>query len=269
MAIIADQVFKIRADVHGLDILIGVFAFTIQIYSDFSGYSDIARGIARLMGFELMVNFKLPYFALDPADFWQRWHISLSEWLRDYIFFPVRRMVLSWQIKDTALWGLLLPPLVTMLASGFWHGTGWNFLFWGLYHGVLMIIYRGVAMIHKPQKLIDFGSSPLGVLFRMGIMFGFVSLGWIFFRASSVGHAFRLIANISLTPSAESVNLVNDLLFFSFPLLLVQIWQAVKGDLLVMAKLRFPMQLFVNTLILVWIAVFGSHQATEFIYSQF
>lgn len=269
MALIADQVFKIGAEPHGLDILLGVLAFSIQIYADFSGYSDIARGFARLMGFELTVNFKLPYFALNPADFWQRWHISLSEWLRDYIFFPARRMVLSWHIKETALWGLLLPTIVTMLVSGLWHGTGWNFIFWGLYHGGLMIFYRWFANIPIPKNLKEIGNSRLGVLFRMGIMFGFICLGWLLFRASTIGQAFHLMANMSLTPSTQSAKFVNDLLFFSFPLLLVQIWQTVKGDLLVLTKLRFPIQLLVNTLILVWIVVFGTHQATEFIYSQF
>jgi D-alanyl-lipoteichoic acid acyltransferase DltB (MBOAT superfamily) len=269
MAIIANQIFQVGNDAHGLDILIGILAFTIQIYGDFSGYSDIARGFARLMGFELMINFILPYFALNPADFWQRWHISLSEWLRDYIFFPMRRMVLTWQIKNTMLWALLLPPLVTMLVSGLWHGTGWNFILWGLYHGLLLIIYRVLANLTIPKNLAKFGSSRLGVLMRMGIMFSLVSLGWLFFRADTVGQAFQLISKISLIPSSQSVQLINDLLFFSIPLLLVQIWQAVKGDLLVLTKLRFPVQLLVNSLILVWIVVFGNHQFTEFIYTQF
>ena len=269
MAIIANQVFQVGSDAHGLDILIGTLAFTIQIYGDFSGYSDIARGFARLMGFELMINFILPYFALNPADFWQRWHISLSEWLRDYIFFPLRRLVLSWQIKNVMLWALLLPPLVTMLVSGLWHGTGWNFILWGLYHGLLLIIYRVFANLPIPKNLTEFGSSRLGVLMRMGIMFSLVSLGWLFFRADTVGQAFQLITKISLIPSSQSVQLINELLFFSIPLLFVQIWQAGKGDLLVLAKFRFPVQLLVNTLILVWIVVFGTHQFTEFIYTQF
>ena len=269
MAIIANQIFQVGNDAHGLDILIGILAFTIQIYGDFSGYSDIARGFARLMGFELMINFILPYFALNPADFWQRWHISLSEWLRDYIFFPMRRMVLTWQIKNTMLWALLLPPLITMLVSGLWHGTGWNFILWGLYHGLLLIIYRVLTNLTIPKNLAEFGSSRLGVLMRMGIMFSLVSLGWLFFRADTVGQAFQLISKISLIPSSQSVQLINDLLFFSIPLLLVQIWQAVKGDLLVLTKLRFPVQLLVNSLILVWIVVFGNHQFTEFIYTQF
>jgi len=269
MAIIANQVFQAGSDARGLDILIGTLAFTIQIYGDFSGYSDIARGFARLMGFELMINFILPYFALNPADFWQRWHISLSEWLRDYIFFPLRRLVLSWQIRNVMLWALILPPLGTMLVSGLWHGTGWNFILWGLFHGLLLIVYRVFANLPIPKNLTDFGSSRLGVLMRMGIMFSLVSLGWLFFRADTVGQAFQLITKISLIPSSQSVQLINELIFFSIPLLFVQIWQAGKGDLLVLAKFRFPVQLLVNSLILVWIVVFGTHEFTEFIYTQF
>ena len=104
---------------------------------------------------------------------------------------------------------------------------------------------------------------------RMGIMFSLVSLGWLFFRADTVGQAFQLITKISLIPSSQSVQLINELIFFSIPLLFVQIWQAGKGDLLVLAKFRFPVQLLVNSLILVWIVVFGTHEFTEFIYTQF
>jgi alginate O-acetyltransferase complex protein AlgI len=269
MAIIANQVFQVGGDAHGLDILIGTLAFSIQIYADFSGYTDIARGFARLMGFELMVNFILPYFSINPADFWQRWHISLSEWLRDYIFFPVRRMVLGWHSKNAMLWALFLPPLVTMLASGLWHGTGWNFILWGLYHGMLLIIYRVIANLSVPKNLAEFGSSNVGILIRMGIMFSLISLGWLFFRANSVDQAFHLITKLSLIPTSQSVKYINDLLFFSLPLLFVQMWQAYKGDLLILTKLRFPIQLLANTVILVWIVVFGSRQFTEFIYTQF
>jgi D-alanyl-lipoteichoic acid acyltransferase DltB (MBOAT superfamily) len=269
MALIANQVFNPGSNSHGLDILIGCLAFAIQIYGDFSGYSDIARGFARLMGFELTLNFLLPYFALNPADFWQRWHISLSEWLRDYIFFPVRRTVLSLPVRNAMLWGLVLPPLVTMVASGLWHGTGWNFILWGLYHGILLIVYRLLANLPIPKKVNEFGSTTLGVLIRMGVMFSLVCLGWLFFRADTIEQAFHLLTRISLIPSDQSINYINDLLFFALPLLFVQIWQATKGDLLVLVKLRLPVQLLANTLILVWIIIFGTRQFTEFIYTQF
>jgi alginate O-acetyltransferase complex protein AlgI len=134
---------------------------------------------------------------------------------------------------------------------------------------MLLIVYRMLANLSVPKNLADFGASHLGVMIRMGIMFSLVSLGWLFFRANSVGQAFHLITKLSLIPSNQTINYINDLLFFCLPLLLVQIWQAYKGDLLILAKLRFPIQLLVNTLILVWIIVFGTRQFTEFIYTQF
>ena len=269
VANIANQVFAPGGNVQGLDVLLGTLAFALQIYGDFSGYSDIARGFSHLIGFELMINFKLPYFALNPADFWQRWHISLSEWLRDYVFFPLRRMLLTWHIQPIALWGLLVPPMVTMLVSGMWHGTGLNFLIWGLYHGVLMIVYRLFGSMPVSKQLNTIITSRLGVLFRILVMFSFVCLGWIFFRATSVSQAFQLITRLSFTPSGQSISYIQDLLFLGLPLLFVQIWQTIKGDMLVLAKLRFPLQLVANLLLLVWIIVFGAHGALEFIYSQF
>ena len=269
LAVISYQVFQPETDLYGLAILFGILAFSIQIYADFSGYTDIARGFARLMGFDLAINFKLPYFAINPADFWQRWHISLSEWLRDYIFFPVRRFILNHMHYGMEFMGLLLPPIITMLISGMWHGTGWNFILWGLYHGVLLIIYRLSAMISLPQNILRFSNSNLGFMLKMGLMFFFTCLGWVFFRAETVQQAFQILANISLAPSEQSESFLRDILFYSSPLLIMQLWQAIKGDLLVVTKQRFSAQLLVHSLLLVWIVIFGARQTTEFIYSQF
>jgi D-alanyl-lipoteichoic acid acyltransferase DltB (MBOAT superfamily) len=134
---------------------------------------------------------------------------------------------------------------------------------------MLMVIYRIISYLPKSKKLIKFGGSNLGILVKMVVMFGFVSFGWLFFRANSVEHAFQLISNVSVKYSSQSIQYVNDLIFFGLPILLVQIWQAVKSDLLVVAKLRFPLQLIVNTIILVCIIVFGPREVSEFIYTQF
>src|SRR3972149_1993846 len=129
---VANLIFNNYTNYSGLDIVIGGLAFAVQIYGDFSGYSDIARGIARLMGFELMVNFRLPYFALNPTDFWQRWHISLSTWLRDYLYIPLGGNRKSNLITCRNLF-------LTMLLGGLWHGASWNFVIWGAYHGLIPI----------------------------------------------------------------------------------------------------------------------------------
>lgn len=269
LALITDQVFKNGGNAYGLDIIIGILAFSIQIYADFSGYSDIARGLASLLGFDLMINFKLPYFALNPADFWQRWHISLSEWLRDYIFYPIRRWVLLRQAREMRLLALLFPPIITMLASGLWHGTGWNFIVWGLYHAGLLIIYRLLADMHLSPGLKRILNSFPGVALRVVVMFILVSFGWLFFRADSLAHAFQLIGMLSLKTSPQSTAYINDLLFFSLPLGLAHLWQAYKENLLVLSRQRVPIQVLVNSIILVWIIIFGARQVTEFIYSQF
>jgi D-alanyl-lipoteichoic acid acyltransferase DltB (MBOAT superfamily) len=154
-----------------------------------------------------------------------------------------------------------------MLISGMWHGTGWNFILWGLYHAVLLIIYRLGAMISLPKKISQFSNSNPGFLLKLGLMFFFISLGWVFFRAETVQQAFEMLASISLARSDQSELFIRDILFYSSPLLLMQFWQAIKGDLLVVTKQRFSLQLLVHSLLLIWIVIFGARQTTEFIYT--
>src|SRR4029079_18035638 len=135
VGVIANKVFALRDP--SFEILwAGVFAFAIQIYADFSAYTDIARGSSRWLGFELTENFDHPYLARTPADFWRRWNISLSTWFRDYVYIPLGgSRATGW------LWARNV--LVTFLLSGLWHGASWNYVLWGLYHGVLLVITRG------------------------------------------------------------------------------------------------------------------------------
>jgi alginate O-acetyltransferase complex protein AlgI len=128
--------------------LVGTLGFAVQVLADFSGYTDISRGIARLLGFETSPNFNAPYLSLNFNDFWNRWHITLSSWLRDYVFFPLRRWLLRHQPKGSAWLAVVVPPLVTMLVSGIWHGTGWNFIAWGLFHGVVI---AGSQLLLRPS----------------------------------------------------------------------------------------------------------------------
>ena len=136
MARIVDYVFSKHAgSLTGLEIFLGIVAFAFQIYGDFSGYSDIARGTAKCMGFEIMVNFKRPYFSLNPSEFWTRWHVSLSSWLRDYLYISLggNRGGTLRMYRNLAL---------TMLLGGLWHGAGWTFIAWGAFHGLILILYR-------------------------------------------------------------------------------------------------------------------------------
>ncbi|MBL8820402.1 MAG: MBOAT family protein, partial [Planctomyces sp.] len=131
---VADVLFASESP-GGLDVILGVIAFSIQVYADFSGYSDIACGLARCMGFDLMANFRQPFFATNPSDFWRRWHISLSTWLRDYLYIP-----LGGNRSGNTRTNLNL--MITMILGGLWHGAAWTFVAWGTYHGLLLVAHR-------------------------------------------------------------------------------------------------------------------------------
>jgi D-alanyl-lipoteichoic acid acyltransferase DltB (MBOAT superfamily) len=159
------------------DAVIGTLFFTIQIYCDFSGYSDIATGISRLLGFNLMRNFNFPYFARNPSEFWGRWHISLSSWFRDYVFFP-----LGGPYGSTFRW--IKNILVTFFVTGLWHGAAWNFVIWGLYHGVLLCLHRIKESLRKTRKR---SRNPIVKAMSIAFFFALTSLGWVLFRGNSMG----------------------------------------------------------------------------------
>ncbi len=171
LAPIADQVFRNPDAAARGEVIVGVLAFAFQIYCDFSGYSDMARGSARLLGFDVMVNFRFPYISRTPSEFWQRWHISLSSWLRDYLYIPLGGNRISEAVTYRNL-------IVTMSLGGLWHGASWTFVIWGLFHGAVLIIYRVMRidfhLASVPTKQIH------GILlhcFAMVIMFAVVCIG--------------------------------------------------------------------------------------------
>ena len=178
--VMVDQIFSLESPSIFL-FSMGTLAFTLQILADFSGYTDIARGAALLFGFETSENFNKPYLSLTPTDFWNRWHITLSTWLRDYIFFPVRRALMRSRLKLPGWLLLSIPPIVTMFLSGLWHGAGWTFAAWGLYYGVLISIYQlaGIRGQWRPK------SPPLLGLAWL-VMFFLIAFGWGIFRSSSL-----------------------------------------------------------------------------------
>jgi alginate O-acetyltransferase complex protein AlgI len=261
-AVISDRVFNSYMDYSGLDIWIGVLAFAIQIYGDFSGYTDIARGAARLLGFELMINFRLPYFALNPTDFWRRWHISLSTWLRDYLYVPLggNRGSSLQTYRNLA---------ITMLLGGLWHGAAWNFVLWGAYHGLILILYR--IFEKKPAHLDPWSGRhpyPLVAAKMLG-MFTLTLIGWLIFRSTSLPQIGYMLANLAPLASPQTTDMAAELAFFALPLLAVQLYQYITNDLLILTKLQSPIRVFFYSIGLLWIAVFGVRTLTEFIYFQF
>ncbi len=174
MAALVDVVFANSMSATLAETYLGALAFTVQIYCDFSGYSDIARGCARLLGFELMRNFNLPYFAKNPRAFWHRWHISLSTWLRDYLYIP-----LGGNRKGESRTCVNL--FLTMVLGGLWHGASWNYVVWGAYHGLLLIGHRLISGAKKagrsPGRALKKFVGPL-------VMFQFTVFGWLLFRSN-------------------------------------------------------------------------------------
>ena len=175
-----------------------LYAFAFQIYGDFSGYTDIARGVSKLFGFELMRNFRAPYFVTNPSEFWRHWHISLSSWLRDYLYIP-----LGGNRGGTAV--MYRNLMTTMVLGGLWHGAGWAFLIWGFYHGLLLIAHRPMSAL-----LARLGSGLLVRMFSVLAFFHLTCIGWLIFRAGALPPGidqaefiFRSLEELFLAPSSE------------------------------------------------------------------
>jgi alginate O-acetyltransferase complex protein AlgI len=180
-AIVANAAFSGNLGTGWLPHLLGVYAFAIQIYGDFSGYSDIARGSAQLLGFHFMVNFRQPYLATSLQDFWRRWHISLSTWLRDYLYIPLggSRRGEYYTYRNV---------LLTMLLGGLWHGANWTFVIWGALHGIGLALER-LGGFDRLER-----SSFAARATRAVIVFQFVCFAWIFFRTDSLSASFHFLA---------------------------------------------------------------------------
>ncbi len=156
--------------------VVGVLAFTLNIYFDFSGYSDIAIGSSRLFGLTIMENFDNPYFAVNISQFWRKWHISLSDWIRDYLFFPLSRM------NQNLIWQLIFVPLIAMGLCGLWHGASWSFVLWGLWHGAGLSALQFWGRYKRKKKVIARLSNQLWFnRFAVALTFSFICIGWILF----------------------------------------------------------------------------------------
>lgn len=179
----AAAAFDAQVPLSTLDAWIGVLAFTGQIYGDFSGYTDVAIGVALLMGFHLRRNFHLPYFSSSPVDFWRRWHISLSSWLRDYLYISLGGNRNGHRTRNV---------FITMLLGGLWHGAAWTFVIWGAWHGIIISITHWLEQTAL-GRWADRKNTLLLRLFKMGFTFYLVMIGWVFFRATSFDGACTLL----------------------------------------------------------------------------
>lgn len=258
LAIIADGVFDGTGDLDIGRVLLGAYAFAFQIYCDFSGYSDIARGLARVMGFDLMLNFNNPYFATNPAMFWRRWHISLSTWLRDYLYIP-----LGGNRKGSVRTAVNL--MIVMLLGGLWHGAAWNFVAWGFYQGLLLVVHRWWAGRH-PRRAEGCGIWPVIGMFHL------ICLGWILFRVPSMERALALLSGLLTSGGAfDAADLSPWIAFIllCLPLWSVQWLQEKTGDALAPLKLSLVPGFILLTIIFVSLLTLGRMDSGAFIYFQF
>ena len=191
LAIIVDQIYNHPSDYTGFPLILGTYFFAFQIYCDFSGYTDIAIGSARVMGFDLSRNFAYPYFSKNIMDFWRRWHMTLMSWFRDYIYIPMGGNRVSW-VRWCKNIGFVF------LVSGLWHGANWTFVIWGGIHGVYVIVTKTLQNLLRRMPLIstDGFNKKIISLIKIFVTFNMVTFAWIFFRANSLKDALYIINNI-------------------------------------------------------------------------
>ncbi|MBN2350165.1 MAG: MBOAT family protein [Bacteroidales bacterium] len=275
--VIADRLSEYVSTVYnnpeiysGINNIIATFFFSFQIYCDFSGYSDIAIGTALIMGYKLMQNFNRPYFAINIREFWQRWHISLSTWFRDYVYIPLGGSRVNTFRRYFNLF-------VTFLVSGLWHGANWTFVIWGALHGLYSVIGVRFKFIQVQTKKF-FQSRNLNVLHRiLQILFTYllVYFSWIFFRANNVTDAFLIIKKIFVFSDSNPLNLFHFKIDFYLSFILIAIlivfeifseWFQIRSYL---GKLPGILKIVLVILLFASIFILGKWDSIDFLYFQF
>ena len=266
VAQLVNMVYGNLSEFRGLPLIIATLGFALQIYCDFSAYSDIAIGSAKMMGVDLMENFKMPYFSKSISEFWSRWHISLSTWFKDYLYIPLggNRVDKRWKYYRNIL--------IVFLVSGFWHGAEWTFLIWGALHGIYSVV----------ERITDKKLEKINGFMRTVITFVLVLFAWIFFRADNVQDAFFLIKNLGfgnigpfMTSNIRAESGLDKyyvvILVFSSILLLVTDYIKYKKNKQILISNDFLQGLACIALIMyiILFGYYGSYKPNEFIYFQF
>jgi alginate O-acetyltransferase complex protein AlgI len=264
VAPVVDQVFGSGGRISWIDVVAGTVFFAVQIYCDFSGYTDIARGISKLLGIELVTNFRLPYFATNPQDFWRRWHISLSMWLRDYLYISLggNRGSLAFTCRNI---------MITMLLGGLWHGAAWNYVLWGFYQGALLCVYHVWQQIRPTQK----ERSNRGWIFRPVQIIGFFALvcyGWLLFRAHSFAQIFDfsriLVTDFGNLDYAAGFPRLSAIIGLAL-LIPMEVWQYCTDEPTYYQRMPLPLRGFFIAALIVAIMIGMSNEPAQFIYFQF
>lgn len=266
LAIIVDRVYDNPGSFPPLMIVVGCIFYSFQIYCDFSGYSDIAIGLARIMGYEFPMNFKAPYFSKSFSEFWTRWHISLSGWLRDYLYIPLGGNRKG-ELKTYR--NLML----TMLIGGLWHGANWTFIIWGALHGFYLVVQRLMQPITKIFTTSKLMLKRLGDLVCITFVFLLTTFAWIFFRSQNLSEAFYIINSIATIDSFSFGDLMflfplsKGIILILFILLLDGVMERI--DLFCYMEQRAYKALAFFVFLILIIAFLGTFDNQQFIYFQF
>ena len=265
-AVYVDQVFGSYQTQSGSTLLLAAVLFAFQIYGDFSGYSDIAIGTSKLFGIKLMRNFNVPYFSRDIAEFWRRWHISLTTWFRDYVYIPLggSRCSKAKIIRNT---------FVIFLLSGFWHGANWTFLAWGAYHALLFLPLILLGKNRRYRDTVAEGKwlPSMKEAGQILLTFFLVVFGWIIFRAESIGQAWEVFKTV-LSPSLLTMPNVSGITGFSMAILVMLVIEWIqrgkRHPLAIESIPWWPVRSLIYLVVFVLILTFGGH-SENFIYFQF
>ncbi len=257
-----NAVFGSTGQMSWFEVVVAALLFTLQVYCDFSGYTDVARGTANLFGIDLMVNFRLPYFSRNPSEFWSRWHISLSTWLRDYLYIPlggnrdgVRRTYRN--------------LLITMVLGGLWHGAAWNFVLWGLYQGIILCGYRALATIRSAK---EYGDNRIVFIAKLISFFLITSYGWLLFRSPSLDRIWTFTSTLILDfgnlnfgvspPRAAAI--------FGIPVFLcIEVMEYLGGGRIIYEKLPVPIWTPLYACMVFCLAMGMTTESAQFIYFKF
>ncbi len=265
LAIYVDAVYG-NAELHsGVTLLVATWFFAFQIYCDFSGYSDIAIGAARVLGYDLMKNFNRPYFSKNINEFWSRWHISLSTWFRDYVYIP-----LGGNRKGEPR--MFFNILIVFLVSGMWHGANWTFLVWGALHGVFAMMSR--ITLSRRDQMVDALKIPKSVVdgFRMFVTFQLVCLAWIYFRAASISDANFILQSIFTTPGGLFIPALDQFIYGLMGIFLLLMGDAAQeaANLTALFVRRPRTVRWASYIVLIVITILiGVFDESQFIYFQF
>lgn len=268
LTIYVDQLFQQGGSLAAAQAWIAAYLFTFQIYYDFSAYSEMAMGIACLFGIKLNLNFATPYLSPNPTEFWRRWHITLSNWIRDYLYIPLGG-------SRRGEWRKYLNLFAAMSISGLWHGAAWTFVVWGMYHGVLLILHNICKKIKLAERLFKNAGSSLLKAFSILFTFHLVTVGWVFFRAADLKTALHMVSSMF-----NPFNLVIDGSLLKYGVVIILLFSLHIGEFYLRKNYDLlstwwrqhfpaPLRAMAYALVLLLVITFSTYQPNSFIYFKF